>query len=342
MNRLSERRISGKKIAQFSMDYAIYIVLVCIFAVMVFIDPSLLTLKNLTFILSQASTRVILALGVAGIIVLGNTDLSLGRSVGMAGILAASLLQASDYSRRIFANMPDLPVWLPIAGAMVLCALFSMAQCFFVSKLKVAPFIASLAFQLVLFGVQSIYFDVVNNSSPIGGLNEAYKKLAQGRFVIGSFELPYLIIYAAIAVAVIWFIWNKTVLGRNMFAIGGNADASAVSGINITKNMMLIYLIAGLMYGLGGSLEAARTGSAANTLGAGYECDAIAACVAGGVSMRGGVGTVGGVVIGVLIFQLISYGLVYLSVNPYLQYIIKGAIILLAVSIDTQKYVSKK
>lgn len=324
------------------MDYAIYIVLVCIFVVMVIIDPSLLTMKNLTFILSQASTRIILALGVAGIIVLGNTDLSLGRSVGMAGILAASLLQASDYSRRIFTSMPELPVWLPIVGSMILCALFSMAQCFFVSKLKVAPFIASLAFQLVLFGVQSIYFDVVNNSSPIGGLDETYKRLAQGRFIIGNFELPYLIIYAAIAVVVIWFIWNKTVLGRNMFAIGGNSEASAVSGINITKNMMLVYMIAGLLYGLGGSLEAARTGSAANTLGAGYECDAIAACVAGGVSMRGGVGTVGGVVIGVLIFQLISYGLVYLSVNPYLQYIIKGAIILLAVSIDTQKYVSKK
>lgn len=335
-------RLTSKKIAQFSMDYAIYIVLICIFVIMVMIDPTLLTLKNMTFILSQASTRVILALGVAGIIVLGNTDLSLGRSVGMAGILAASLLQAGDYSRRIFANMPELPVWVPILGSMLLCAAFSMAQCFFVARLKVAPFIASLAFQLVLFGVQSIYFDIVNNSSPIGGLSNEYKALAQGRFIIGAFELPYLIVYAAAIVFIIWFIWNKTVLGRSMFAIGGNSEAAAVSGINITRNMMLVYFIAGLLYGLGGSLEAARTGSAANTLGASYECDAIAACVAGGVSMRGGAGTVGGVVIGVLIFQLINYGLVYLSVNPYLQYIIKGAIILFAVAIDTQKYNIKK
>lgn len=339
---MKQPTLTHQKLGQFAMSYAIYIVLVCIFLAMVFIDPSLLTMRNLTFILSQASTRVILALGVAGIVVLGNTDLSLGRSVGLAGILSASLLQAVDYERRIFDAMPHLPVWLPILLAMFVCALFSLCQCYFVAKIKVAPFIASLAFQLVLFGVQSIYFDVVNKSSPIGGLDEGFKDLAQGRVIIGSFELPYLIIYAAVIVVLIWFIWNKTVLGRNMFAVGGNPEASAVSGINITKTMMSIYLIAGLLYGFGGSLEAARTGSAANTLGQSYELDAIAACVVGGVSMRGGIGSVGGVVIGVLIFQVISYGLVYLSINPYVQYIIKGVIILLAVSIDTQKYIAKK
>ena len=339
---MNPKKASVQQLGRFAMSYAIYIVLVCIFLVMVFIDPSLLTMRNLTFILSQASTRVILALGVAGIVVLGNTDLSLGRSVGMAGILSASLLQAVDYERRIFETMPQLPVWVPILFSMALCALFSLCQCYFVAKIKVAPFIASLAFQLVLFGVQSIYFDVVNKSSPIGGLDPAFKQLAQGRLSIGGFELPYLIIYAAVIVLIIWFIWNKTVLGRNMFAVGGNAEASAVSGINLTKTMMSIYLIAGLLYGFGGSLEAARTGSAANTLGQSYELDAIAACVVGGVSMRGGIGSVGGVVIGVLIFQVISYGLVYLSINPYVQYIIKGVIILLAVSIDTQKYIAKK
>lgn len=335
-------KITGKSALRFAMSYAIYIVLVAIFLAMVFVDPSLLTMRNLTFILSQASTRVILALGVAGIIVLGNTDLSLGRSVGMAGLLSASLLQAMDYERRIFSAMPQLPVWLPILFSMIICALFSLLQCYFVSKIKVASFIASLAFQLILFGVQSIYFDVVNGSSPIGGLDPAYKVLAQGRLTIGMFELPYLIIYAVVVILFIWFIWNKTVLGRNMFAVGGNAEASAVSGINIGRTMMIIYLIAGVLYGFGGSLEAARTGSAANSLGQSYELDAIAACVVGGISMRGGIGSVGGVVIGVLIFQVISYGLVYLSINPYVQYIIKGVIILLAVSIDTQKYISRK
>lgn len=339
---MKPRRLNGRQVAQFSINYAIYIVLILLFLGMVCVDSSLLTMTNLTFILSQASTRIILAVGVAGIIILGNTDLSLGRSVGLAGILSASLLQAADYSRRIFADMPQLPVWLPILAAMLICALFSVIQSFFVAKVKVAPFIASLAFQLILFGIQSIYFDVVNDSSPIGGLDPKFKSLAQGRFFFGDFELPYLIVYAVIIVAIVWFIWNKTVLGRNMFAVGGNSEAAAVSGINLFKTSTLVYLIAGLCYGFGGSMEAARTGSASNSLGQSYELDAIAACVVGGVSMRGGVGSIGGVVIGVLIFQVISYGLVYLSINPYVQYIIKGGIILLAVSIDTQKYITKK
>ena len=127
-----------------------------------------------------------------------------------------------------------------------------------------------------------------------------------------------------------------------MYAIGGNPEAANVSGVKITKNLLLIFLIAGLLYGLGGSFEAARTGSASNSLGYGYELDAIAACVVGGVSMRGGVGTIPGVLAGVLIFQLVSYGLVFLGVNPYIQYLVKGLIILLAISIDTQKYVKRR
>ena len=196
--------------------------------------------------------------------------------------------------------------------------------------------------QLVIYGLMSIYFDVVNDSAPIGVLNPKFSKLAQGAFQFGSIRIPYLVCYAAIAIVIIWFIWNKTVLGRNMFAIGGNSEAANVSGINIIRNMLIIYIIAGIMYGIGGSLEVARTGSATNALGASYELDAMASCVVGGVSMRGGVGSIGGVVTGVLLFQIISYGLVFAQVNPYLQYFVKGAIILLAVAVDTQKYIKKK
>lgn len=324
------------------LDWAIYIVLLLLVLVIIYIDPKFLSLKNASAILSQASTRIILALGVSGIIVLGCTDLSLGRSVGMAAIFTASLLQDPSYGSRVFPNLPELPVIIPILGAVVLCTLFSLLHGFFVAKLKVAPFIASLGMQLVIYGLMSIYFDVVNNSAPIGVLNPKFSNLAQGAFMIGSLRVPYLVCYAVVMIGVIWFIWNKTILGRNMFAIGGNSEAANVSGINIIKNMLLIYLIAGILYGIGGSLEVARTGSATNALGQSYELDAIASCVVGGVSMRGGVGSIGGVVTGVLLFQIISYGLVFAQVNPYLQYFVKGVIILLAVAVDTQKYIKKK
>ena len=344
MNKIKERVLKGGNVTwkEVLLDWSIYIVLLMLVLAIIYIDPSFLSLRNASSILSQASTRIILALGVSGIVVLGCTDLSLGRSVGMAAIFSASLLQDPDYGSRVFPNLPELPVIIPILGAVVLCVMFSLIHGFFVAKLKVAPFIASLGMQLVIYGLMSIYFDVVNDSAPIGVLNPKFSNLAQGAIEIGTLRIPYLVCYAAAAVLIVWFIWNKTVLGRNMFAIGGNSEAANVSGINIIKNMLIIYTIAGILYGIGGSLEVARTGSATNALGQSYELDAMASCVVGGVSMRGGVGSIGGVVTGVLLFQIISYGLVYAQVNPYLQYFVKGVIILLAVSIDTQKYIKKR
>ena len=139
-----------------------------------------------------------------------------------------------------------------------------------------------------------------------------------------------------------WIIWNKTRFGKNLFAIGGNPEAARVSGVNVTLNLLGVYTLSGVFYAFGGLLEAGRIGSATNNLGFMYEMDAIAACVIGGVSFSGGVGTVIGVVMGVVIFTLINYGLSYIGVSPYWQYIIKGAIIVMAVAIDSLKHAKKK
>ena len=139
-----------------------------------------------------------------------------------------------------------------------------------------------------------------------------------------------------------WVIWNKTRFGKNLFAIGGNPEAARVSGVNVTLNLLGVYTLSGVFYAFGGLLEAGRIGSATNNLGFMYEMDAIAACVIGGVSFSGGVGTVIGVVMGVVIFTLINYGLSYIGVSPYWQYIIKGAIIVMAVAIDSLKHAKKK
>jgi methyl-galactoside transport system permease protein len=331
-----------KKISAFLLKNALYLVMFLLLAIIVMVQPSFLRFQNFYFIITQSSSRIVLALGIASIIVLGYTDLSLGRSVGMAAIVTSSLLQAADYSQKIFPHLPQLPIVVPILLAMILCSLFMVAQALIVSKLKVAPFIASLGFQLIIYGLQSIYIDRLNDSSPIGGLDPAFSRFAQGAIEFSNFRIPYLIIYALVASLIIWFIWNKTKLGRNMYAIGGNIEAATVSGVNVVMNILAIYIIAGMMYGFGGALEGARTGSVTNMLGQGYELDAIAACVVGGVSMRGGVGTVPGVVTGVLLFQIINYGLVFIGVNPYVQFIVKGMIIVLAVAIDSQKYVRRR
>ena len=324
------------------INYAIYLVMLILLLAIIIVDPSFLTFTNLGYILQQASPRLIVALGVGGVIILAGTDLSAGRQVGLSGVLAATLLQAVDYSRRIFATMPQLPVWVPMLGVMLLCMLVSLLHGFIVAKLRVAPFIASLGMQQMIYGGLSMYYEAINESSPIGGLDKAYSSFAQGGFYVFGFRIPYIIIYAVVMAAIMWVVWNKTRLGKNMYAIGDNREAAVLSGVNVVKSMIFVYMISGLLYGFAGFVEAARVGTATNSLGQGYELDAIAACVVGGISMRGGIGKISGVITGVLLFQIINFGLVFISVSTYFQYIIKGLIIIVAVAVDTQKYIQKK
>lgn len=331
-----------KNVKPFLMQYAIYLVLLGVIVTIVILEPSILSVRNATFILQQAAPKLIIALGLAGLILLGGTDLSAGRMVGIAGVICASLLQKPDYALRIFSDMKPLPIIVPLLIAIVVCLVFAFLHSLLISVLQIAPFIASLCMQMIVYGAMSLYFDGVNNSSPIGGLDTRFTKIAQGAIEIGTFRLPWIIIYALVVTVFFWVLWYRTTLGRNMYAVGGNKEAAIVSGVNTKRVIMMVYLIAGLAYALAGFLDAGRTGSATNALGEGYELDAIASCVVGGVSLRGGVGKISGVVIGVLIFQVLSYCLVYMDINPYIQFIIKGLIIVFATAVDTQKYIKKR
>ncbi len=335
--------LKNKKLSKILLDYSLYIVLGILILIVIIKDPTFISLKNITNILSQASTRGILALGVAGLIVLQGTDLSAGRILGLTAIVSASLLQSVTYASRMYANLPELPLLLPLLIAIIIGAIFGFINGFGVAKLKLHAFIVTLGTQLIAYGVSCIYIDRPPlGAQPIANLDERYVKFVTGALKIGAFELPYLIIYLVIISVIMWFVWNKTILGRNMFAIGGNPEAAAVSGVKISTNIIIVFIISGILYGLAGFLEAGRVGSATSNSGINYELDAISACVVGGVSFAGGVGTIPGVLIGTVILQFINYGLNFIGVSPYLQYIIKGLIIILAVSIDVRKYIDKK
>ncbi len=332
---------SRKSIARFASDKAIYLVLLVLVCVIAIIRPKFLSVSTLLNILQQSSTRLIIAMGMSFVIIgTGGVDLSSCRVVGMAAVLSSSMLQTSTYSRLFFPNLPQLPVILPFVIAVFIALLFGLLNGTVVAKLGVPPFIATLATQVIIYGATSIYFDMApNNSQPIGGLRDDFTHLGSGA-VYGF--IPIVVIIALVVCVTIWFVQNKTVFGKNVFAIGGNREAAKVSGINVTITIIAIFALASTLIGMAGVLEAARTGGATNNYGVGYELDAIAACVVGGVSSSGGVGTVGGVVSGVLIFQVINYGLTFLGVNPYWQQIIKGVIIASAVALDIRKYLSKK
>lgn len=327
------------KLQNFLFDNALYFIIGVLVLIIIIVEPSFLKISNFTTILTQSATKIIYACGVAGIIVLGGTDLSLGRQVGLAAVIAASLLQAANYSQRVFSQeaVPVLPMIIPLTLVMLLLSIISSIHGYIVAHWGVAPFIASLGIQLISYGICLQYFNTICGSNPLAGFDSFFSKFCQGTVRIGNLCLSYLMFYALTVVVIVWIIWNKTALGKNMFAIGGNKEAAKVCGVNVNKTIVIIYLIAGILYAFGGVLEAGRTGSANSTMGSDYAMDAIAACVVGGISMKGGIGTLPGVVIGVIIFQIITYGLIYVGVSPDLQYVVKGLIIIIAVILDNRK-----
>ena len=327
-----------KKLYDWSIEYAIYLVLLGLILTISIQDPGFFSWSSLRNILLASSTRTIIALGTAFVLVSGGVDLSVGRVVGLAAVVSASFLQGLSYPRRFYPQLDALPLWLPIVIAVAAGIAVGLANGLIVARLRVPPFIATLGSMVIVYGLNLLYFDRPPNSSqPIGGLRDDFTFLGSGD-ILG---VPIIILLAMICAVVCWIIFNKTVLGKNLYAIGGNKDAARVAGINVESTLIIIYAIAGALAAFAGVLEAARSGGAKSNYGEMYELDAIAACVVGGVSTTGGIGTIPGVVAGVLIFAVINYGLTFIGMDPNLQFIVKGLIIVVAVAIDTRKYLTK-
>ena len=331
-----EVSFSARSTKNFLTNNAIMLALLALVVVICFIEPRFMQIQVLLDILTQSSTRMIIALGICFTLLIAGTDLSAGRMVGLAAVVSTSMLQTATYANRFYPDLPQLPVFLPIIVAIIACMLFGTLNGFLVAKYDMHPFIATLAVQVMIYGACSLYFDMPPNSSqPIGGIRPDFSAIGQTK-LFG--RISVLVPIAVVFTIAIWFVLNKTVFGKNVYAIGGNREAAVVSGVNVFKTIMGIFILASFMYGVGGVLEAARTAGATNNYGDGYELDAIAACVVGGVSLNGGIGTVGGIISGVLIFTVIQYGLQFIGVSPMWQQVIKGIIIAIAVAIDLSKY----
>ena len=333
--------------SQFLYKNGLYIVIILIFIALCFITPivkntQLLTMANILNILQQASPRVFLALGVAGLILLTGTDLSVGRMVGMGMVTATIIMHKGVNTGGVFGHIFDftgIPIPVRAILALVVCVLlttaFASVAGFFMAKFKMHPFISTMANMLIIFGLvtyatKGVSFGAIESSIPAMFIPKI------GRF-------PTIILWAVVAVVVVWFIWNKTTFGKNLYAVGGNPEAAAVSGISVFAVTMGAFVLAGILYGFGSWLECNRMiGSGSAAYGQGWDMDAIAACVVGGVSFTGGIGKISGVVTGVMIFTALTYSLTILGIDTNLQFIFEGIIILVAVTLDCLKYVKKK
>ena len=336
------KKLDKKKLLDFFLNNAMYIIIALVVIYVAIKRPRFLGIASIINILSLTAAKLPIALGIAGCIVLAGTDISAGRIVGLSSVVTASLLTSTS---KIWPQLTEaLPIPLVLLIVIVIGAIIGFVNGFSVAEFSLHPYIVTLSTQLITYGIILLYMQGgTNNGMSLSGMIEPYKELITGTlFRIGSVNVPMYVLYAIIFTAIMWFIWNKTVFGKNMFAVGSNPVAAEVSGVNVKKTIIMVFMLAGVMYAITGFFDAARIGSATAATGANYESDAISACVIGGVSFVGGTGKISGVIIGVLLLQVIFTGLNFLSVNANMLYIIKGLIILIACAIDMRKYLTKK
>ena len=268
-------------------------------------------------VLRQVATNSNLAIGLTMAIIIGGIDLSVGAILAFSGLLCASFI--SD----------GMNLGLAVLLAFTLGALFGLLNGLIIAYTNMPPFVVTLATQNIARGIVNVYA----NGQPISARNPVFNFLGVGYFL----GIPLPVIYSFVLLAVMILILGRSKFGRQLYAVGGNEEAARFSGINIKKVKIIVYTLCGALASFSGIILAARMYSGQPTAGDGFELDAIAASVLGGVSFSGGVGKLGGTIIGVLVLGVLTNGLNLLNINSFWQYIIKGIIILLAVYLDILK-----
>ena len=317
----------SKKLASQYTTWVTFVGLLLLLSVLT--QGNALRWNSIRNLLIAESVRSFAALGVGMIIITKGIDLSIGYVVCLTASVAASFAQNPDYASAIYAGQ-SFPLIVPVVAAVAAGGLFGLFNGYLIAYGKLPPFIATLGSMSIAKGLQLIY----TKAAVVGSLNQNFKNISQGS--IGP--IPNLIIYVIIAAFIVWVVLKHTRQGTHFYAIGGNAQAARVSGINIERDLMMVYTYAGILYGIAGTLLASRLGLANSLTANGMELDAIAAVTVGGVSQSGGVGSVSGMMVGVFTMGLINYGMSFLGVDSYYQQLVKGFIIIVAVYFDMKKY----
>lgn len=312
----------------FVRTYAIIGILVILILVMTILTKGLfIQPENLINVIRQVSAIGIIAIGMTFVIITLGIDLSVGSILALAAVVAASFAQVPD-ADMMYPGL-NLPIIIAVMAGLAVGAGMGFANGFIIAKFKVAPFIATLGMMSVARGLALIYSD----GRPISNLEEPYNWIGQGNI----FGVPTpIVIFGGVAILA-HLALNYTRWGRFVYAIGGNEQAARVSGIRIPRVTIIIYTASGLLAGLSGVILSARIGSGNPQLGTGIELDAITAAVIGGTSFKGGIGTIWGAIVGAMIIGIINNGLNLLNVSPFMQLVVKGLIIILAIILDERK-----
>jgi inositol transport system permease protein len=330
----AKQRQSGGLFKTIFRKYGIFLVFIAMLIVASILSPAFLSPTNLINVVRQMSVVGLIALGVTGVIVSAGIDLSSGSVVGLSAVVAASLAQLPDYAAAYYKGL-NLPVFAAVLAACAVGALVGLLNGSLVAKTRIPPFIATLGTLTTIRGLAYLY----TSGRPVSDLTDDYNFIGQGDFL----GIPVPILILVIMAIITHVLYSQTKFGKYIYAIGGNEQAARVSGINVSKYKMLMYVYAGLLSGLAGLVVSARIGSGQSGQGVGYELDAIAAAVIGGASLSaGGIGTVAGTIVGALIIGVLNNILDLTNVSAYWQQIVKGCIIVGAVIIDQLKHHGSK
>ncbi|QRR02108.1 ABC transporter permease [Dyadobacter sandarakinus] len=300
--------------ARFSR-YGIFIAFAAICLILSLSTPRFFTVGNLLIIGTQVSINALLAFGVTFVIITGGIDLSLGSMVAVTGVVAAT-----------FAHPDTYPLAVPILAGLGTGLLLGAFNGLVITKSKVPPFIVTLGTMTIGRGLALI----LSKGRPVSNLSDTFNFIGGGN-VLG---IPVPILILLVAFVICSMLLKKTILGRYMYAVGGNEPAARASGINVASVKMWVYMISGLLSALGGIVLTARITTGQPNAGAGFELDAIAAAIIGGTSTSGGTGTMTGTMIGALLIGVISNSLDLLNVTSYYQQVVMGVIIIGAVVLD--------
>ncbi|QLI81715.1 ribose ABC transporter permease [Chitinibacter fontanus] len=293
-----------------------FIALLVLAAGLAITSPDFLTVGNLLNVFRQVSINALIAFGMTLVILLGGIDLSVGSILALSSVVTALML--SHGVDPVVATSVGI-----LAGAGM-----GMVNGLIISKGKVAPFIATLGTMTILRGLSLVF----SEGRPITGLNSDFFAMLGGGYVAGFIPVP--VILMLVMFAVFWFVLKRTVFGRHVYAVGGNEEAAALSGIKTDRIKIWVYTLSGAMAATAGMILTSRLNSAQPTAGTGYELDAIAAVVLGGTSLTGGRGWIFGTLVGALLIGILNNGLNLLGVSSFYQQVIKGVVILLAVLLD--------
>lgn len=303
------------KVIQVVKKYAIFVAFIALLVLFSIASPNFLTVTNFMSVARQASMSGVASVGILFVLLLGGIDMSIGSSVSLVCILCAMFMV--DYSvHPLLASLSSLGI----------ATLVGLINGFFVSSLGIPAFISSLAFMRILSGIAYL----ISGGMPIYGFSETFRLLGQG--YVGFIPIPVIIMIICFLIGS--FILNRTVFGRYIYAVGGNEEAAKLSGIRTGAVKYAVYALSGTFAGLAGLIMLARLGSGQASAGDGFEFEVITAAVLGGTSISGGYGKISGVIVGVLFMAFLNNGLVLMNVNTYVQKVIIGVVLVVAVSFD--------